>query len=382
MTPDTPRPAAPAADYVSVPRVLTEEMIRTFHDRILIACNARYKSASVLNLKKLWEAMIAAAPTPPAASEGADNFGLSPDKIARLLESTLKPEAISGDAATQQERVDELLHWFARFADGNANSKWAMQHAYELAYYIATNGMNRRIDVSAIRQAGFIEGCNITPQERSLLQRTGAIATATPEAGKVDEAMVERAAKAIKYSRHGHLLDGDAPEELARAALAAAGLAGGEGAELRAKIAALADFWSKPSDAVAYPEATVSQCGARLRELLSAHPESAARQDAVAWALYSGSELLNVYVHRSRADEAFLRLRVSGIDADRPARLEPLYAAPVAAPQQAGEGVCDACDGTGEVCDGEGIVHPCNRGCMTPEYRAQLITATQEPDHG
>jgi len=54
----------------------------------------------------------------------------------RLLKECLKPEEISGPK--REIRMNELLHWFNRFADQEANGKWLYGHAFELAYYIAT----------------------------------------------------------------------------------------------------------------------------------------------------------------------------------------------------------------------------------------------------
>lgn len=55
----------------------------------------------------------------------------------KLIGSCLKPEEITGDSQTRERRAEELVRWFARLSEGNANPKWAMQHAYELAHYVA-----------------------------------------------------------------------------------------------------------------------------------------------------------------------------------------------------------------------------------------------------
>jgi hypothetical protein len=96
-------------------------------------------------------------------------FGLSDIEINKLLERCLKPEEISGDGATQLDRVRELVKWFLRYADGNANPKWFQAHAFELVYYIATTASNRFIDLEKVREKSFWEGVNITPGERALL---------------------------------------------------------------------------------------------------------------------------------------------------------------------------------------------------------------------
>jgi len=55
----------------------------------------------------------------------------------RLIRECLKPEEITGDSQTRERRAAELVRWFARHADGNANPKWFKMHAYELAHYVA-----------------------------------------------------------------------------------------------------------------------------------------------------------------------------------------------------------------------------------------------------
>lgn len=52
-----------------------------------------------------------------------------------LLANSLKPEEISGEQ--KEARAAELVHWFRRYYAGNANPKWLVQHAAELAYYVA-----------------------------------------------------------------------------------------------------------------------------------------------------------------------------------------------------------------------------------------------------
>jgi hypothetical protein len=105
----------------------------------------------------------------------SENYGLTPFQLAALLEAGLKPEEIGGNPQVQHERVRELLHWFARFIDGNANPKWAYQHAYELAYYIASNGMNRAIDTRQIADNAYKDGINIKPHERRMFERLGMV---------------------------------------------------------------------------------------------------------------------------------------------------------------------------------------------------------------
>ncbi len=102
-------------------------------------------------------------------------FGLSLTQLEVLLQHGLKPEEIGGSADVQHSRVNELVHWFARLAEGRANGKWAVQHAFELAYYIASEGMNRHVDLNAFQKAAWLEGVHITASERGTLERLGVI---------------------------------------------------------------------------------------------------------------------------------------------------------------------------------------------------------------
>lgn len=107
------------------------------------------------------------------SEESFHHYGMSTEQLQQLLSGALKPEEISGADDVQHDRVSELVWWFARLTQGNANSKWAIRHACELAYFIAANGINRHIDLKAIRDAAFKEGVNITPEERGTLERIG-----------------------------------------------------------------------------------------------------------------------------------------------------------------------------------------------------------------
>lgn len=98
-------------------------------------------------------------------------FGMSEEDIEELLSHTLKPEEIAGTGAVQHARVHELVRWFLRYGRRSASTKWLAAHAFELAYYIATMASNRFIDLDAVRQKAFMEGVNITPAERSMLER-------------------------------------------------------------------------------------------------------------------------------------------------------------------------------------------------------------------
>jgi hypothetical protein len=130
--------------------------------------------------------MAAAAPLQVSGATAPlfHHYGLSAEQLQQLLDGGLKPDEISGADDVQHGRVHELIWWFSRFTQGNANPKWAVAHACELAYFIATNSINRHIDLEAVRNAAFKEGVNITPEERGTLERIGfaAVRPATPAA--------------------------------------------------------------------------------------------------------------------------------------------------------------------------------------------------------
>jgi len=140
----------------------------------------------------------------PAQPEQRAGFGLDDEKVERLRANSLKPEEIAGDDETQHDRVDELLHWFARLANRSANPKWLEGHAFELAYYVATQSGNRNINIQAVRDKAFKEGLNVTAAERAMLERLG---VATPAAApRVPEAatpsLSERDAERYRWLRN------------------------------------------------------------------------------------------------------------------------------------------------------------------------------------
>jgi predicted RNA-binding Zn-ribbon protein involved in translation (DUF1610 family) len=53
---------------------------------------------------------------------------------SRFLPECLKPEEISGDK--REPRLNELMNWFDRYYNGQANPKWFKSHVAELCYYI------------------------------------------------------------------------------------------------------------------------------------------------------------------------------------------------------------------------------------------------------
>lgn len=114
-----------------------------------------------------------------------------------------------------------------------------------------------------------------------------------PEAGKIDEAMVERAAKALfefKYRSWAVATDTDRAyyRDMARAALEAAGLAGGQVTPVlnvlvpRSAVEFVLSDDADPPDNIPETRAMRRDARAALRSALAgaAHPESAARQEA------------------------------------------------------------------------------------------------------
>ena len=72
VDPDAFRAALSAAGWVVVPREPTEAMLQTFHDTVLIECYPYARTASVLNDRATYRAMIAAA-LPAAPQEDSDD---------------------------------------------------------------------------------------------------------------------------------------------------------------------------------------------------------------------------------------------------------------------------------------------------------------------
>lgn len=103
----------------------------------------------------------------------ACGYGLNDEQVALLLAEGLKPEEIGGTAELQHARVGELVRWFARLATKSANPKWAVSHAFELAYFVATSAGNRHIDIKLIREAAYKEGAMVSPSDRGMLERIG-----------------------------------------------------------------------------------------------------------------------------------------------------------------------------------------------------------------
>ena len=79
-----------------------------------------------------------------------------------LLVKCMKIDQITSDNPVHRiERIQELLNWFERYATGQANPKWLEGHAFELAYYLATNNNELKIDFEAERNKAFKEGLTV-----------------------------------------------------------------------------------------------------------------------------------------------------------------------------------------------------------------------------
>jgi hypothetical protein len=130
-------------------------------------------------------AELEALPTPQPVErpcEPVAPFGIDKDGVEALRANGLKPEEISGDPKLQAERVRELLHWFVRLSRGSANPKWTRDHAFELAYYIATTDDRAPIDTSKIEQDAWLKGVKAPYAERDMMLRIGLITQAELDA--------------------------------------------------------------------------------------------------------------------------------------------------------------------------------------------------------
>lgn len=96
-------------------------------------------------------------------------FGLSQNALRLMLHKTLKPAEISGDPEMIHRRATELVKWFAQLAQGDANPKWLESHAFELAYYVATNSGNRYINIEELTQVSFLKGVHLDDDQRQMM---------------------------------------------------------------------------------------------------------------------------------------------------------------------------------------------------------------------
>lgn len=127
----------------------------------------------------------------PPSPVDAKPFGLSDDELRAILDQCMKPEEIAGPK--QHDRLLELIRWFSR----GGNPKWFHSHAFELVYYIASNSVNRFVDLEAVREKAYYEGVNIPANERSLLERhfpekITQVASPVGEAGKYTRAELRK----------------------------------------------------------------------------------------------------------------------------------------------------------------------------------------------
>ncbi|RWO23304.1 hypothetical protein [Mesorhizobium sp.] len=129
---------------------------------------------SIAGVKALLDAV--AEPTAPAGAAAVKApFGLDGPQVEMLRSNGLKPEEIAGDPVKQAKRVRELLHWFVRLSRRWANPKWTREHAFELAYYIATTDDRAPLDTYAIKKEAWLNGVKATHVERDQMLRLGFI---------------------------------------------------------------------------------------------------------------------------------------------------------------------------------------------------------------
>jgi len=106
-----------------------------------------------------WDAQRAPVQPEPVANPSG-TFA----QCERLLKECLKAEEISGPE--RNTRLTELIHWFVRYADGNANGKWLRGHAFELAYAIASNPLYAHpsppVQPQSVQQSGLSHASSTT----------------------------------------------------------------------------------------------------------------------------------------------------------------------------------------------------------------------------
>lgn len=116
--------------------------------------------------------------------------------LQNLLLSCGKPAEINGPPEIRNDRAGELIRWFARLANNNANPKWLREHAFELAFYIATQAGFKPLDLKELRDAHYIEGVNISDNDRDILERL--IPDKVPKRTNPDAADAERWRKLVQ----------------------------------------------------------------------------------------------------------------------------------------------------------------------------------------
>ena len=138
--------------------------------KAMIYCEAEGADGEMIVSDELARQVCAALSAQPAAGVQKPVAWPGVD-VDALLKGCMKPEEIAGDAAIQHDRVRELLMWFVRLQTGKANPKWLHEHGTELAYFIATGAMSRGIDLKAVRDKSFVEGVNVSSEDRAMLHR-------------------------------------------------------------------------------------------------------------------------------------------------------------------------------------------------------------------
>lgn len=138
-----------------------------------------------------WNRRALSEPAAPAGVEVVKAFGLESPETETLRANGLKPDEIAGDPVTQAKRVRELLHWFVRLPRGSANPKWTREHAFELAYYIATTDDRAPLDIDEIQKAAWLKGVKATHAERDMMLRHGFITKAEFDAALATPQPVE-----------------------------------------------------------------------------------------------------------------------------------------------------------------------------------------------
>jgi hypothetical protein len=98
--------------------------------------------------------------------------------LQKLLEQCLKPDEIED---TRQARVAELVRWFVRLAEGNANPKWLRGHAFELAYHAALSTPVQAQPELTVWFGSMPESCGRENWTVTLRRKT------RPEAGSASE---------------------------------------------------------------------------------------------------------------------------------------------------------------------------------------------------
>ena len=123
-------------------------------------------------------------------------FQLSRETIDLFLTCALNPQEIAGKPAIQHARVKQVLQWFEGLAKDQVDPAWLAHYAYELAYYTATNGAQRCIDVDAERRNALVHGMALRDREPKVLS-----VLRQADAAQVDPATFLKAACEVLVER-------------------------------------------------------------------------------------------------------------------------------------------------------------------------------------